>query len=169
MAMIPYTLLTQGLYSGVITSISTMTCGMCNVIKSIYKYQNPDAINHIKRLDIEYHIKLISLIVKKYTISNTTDIKERINNKSLIFTTINDTSSKITDPIQLSLLYLSIIIKDIHSDLIAINKKVAYHNTKFFNSWRTLDIKSNLETLENNNNILKERLDIFLKLHGTLN
>ncbi len=39
---IPYTLLTQGIYSGLIGTISTVTMGTCKLVTSIYKHKNPN-------------------------------------------------------------------------------------------------------------------------------
>ena len=171
--IIPYTLITQGLYSGIISGISTMTFGMCGVIKSIYSHKNPDVDNFIKKLDIEYHINLISIILKNYNKSGTIDIKEHICDKSVIFTVLHENytglnkdelTQKLENPIQMSLMYLSLIIREIHNDLTVINRQIEYHNSKWFNSWRTMNIRKYLETLEVHNTILINRFNDFMKI-----
>jgi hypothetical protein len=165
---LPYTLLTQGLYSGVITGISTMTVGMCRIIRSIYSHKNPDVDKLIKKLDIEYHIILISTILKNFNKTGTIDIKEHIGDKSIIFTVFDESKSNRQDPIQISLTYLSLIIRDIHNDLMVINQQIEYHNTKWLSSWRTLNIKKYLDILEIHNTILVNRYNDFLKIYAAI-
>jgi len=169
--MIPYGIITQGLYGGLISGISTMTFGMCKVIKSIYSHKNPDVDNFIKKLDIEYRINLISTILKKYNKIKTIDIKEHICDKSVIFTVVDDRSltestkyRTAADPLQVSLMYLSSVICDIHNDLTLINQQIEYHQSKWFNSWREMNIKKYLDSLETDSHILANRFDDFMKI-----
>lgn len=171
MELVPYGLITQGLYSGLVSSISTMTFGMCNMIKSIYSHKNPDVDNFIKKLDLEYRINFISTILKKYNKTKTIDIKERICDKSVIFTIVDNNSltessryRTASDPFQVSLMYLSSIICDIHNDLSEINKQIEAHQAKWFNSWRVLNIKKYLDILETDSYILSKRFDDFMKI-----
>jgi len=146
--VLPYTLITQGFYSGIISGISTITFRMCGVVKSIYSHKNPDVDNFIRKLDIEYRVNIISTILKNYNKTGTIDIKEHICDKTVIFTVFDKPLLNVTDPIQLSLMYLSGIIREIHNDLISINNEIAYHHTKWFNSWRALDIKKKVGYVE---------------------
>jgi len=171
MALVPYGIITQGLYGGLISGISTMTFGMCKIIKSIYSHKNPDVDNFIKKLDIEYRINLISTILKKYNKTKTVDIKEHICDKSVIFTVLDNRSltesmkyKSASDPLQISLMYLSSVICEIHNDLMMISKQIEYHQSKWFNSWRTVNIKRYLDSLETNNLILSNRFDDFMKI-----
>lgn len=190
--VVPYTLITQGLYSGIISGISTMTFGMCGMIKSIYNHKNPDVDNFIKKLDIEYRIEMISTILKKYAKYKTIDMKEHVGDKSVIFTVLENSAylikdsgmdnslilynskkseqyqNNIIDPLQISLIYLSRIIRDIHNDLIIINKQIEYHSSKWFNSWRTLNIKKYLDELETHNTILINRFNDFIKISSVI-
>lgn len=165
MAMIPYTLLTQGLYSGIITGIGKMTFGIAGVIKTIYRYQNPNINKYIQTLDIEYHINLISSVLRKYSKLGSINIKEHIGDKSVIFTTI-PIKTITNDPMQISLKYLSQSIEDIHKDLLCIMEDISYHQLKWFNSWRSLNIKKRLDTLEIHNNILKSRYNNFIQIYS---
>ena len=61
-------LLSQGVYTGLISGIGTMTMGIYGSVKSIYNCQNPDLTNHIRRLDLEYQLRLISSVLKKQNI-----------------------------------------------------------------------------------------------------
>lgn len=167
---IPYTaVLSQGIYSSLVTGISAMTLGIFSSVKSIYNHQNPDVTNSLKRLDIEYHLRLISAILSKYNQNGVQTIKEHIDNKSVIFTTVVPTElsdSTLEDPIEISLSYISKIISEIRQTLLQIDRKVVNHNMKYFSSWRTLNVEELLQTLETNTNILKNRFDDFVKLAG---
>lgn len=161
---IPYTaVLTQGIYSSLVTGISTMTFGIFSTVKSIYKHENPDITNHLRKLDIEYQLRLISSILNKHSESSVMNIKEHIDNKSVIFTTLKE-KRKTNDPIEVNLSYLSKIIDEIHRDLIQLDKKVSYHNSKYFCGWRTLNVSNILSNLDTNSAILKNRFDDFVKL-----
>lgn len=156
-------LLTQGLYSSLVTGISSMTFGVIGSIKSIYNHKNPNLTNHLRRLDIEYHLRLISAVLKNQSQTSTSFSKEHIDGKSMIFITAKDKKTSV-DPIQISLAYISKIIDDIHQNLILINQKVEYHQSKWFNAYRILDLNSLLTQLEINTNILKARFDDFIKI-----
>jgi len=166
---IPYTaVLSQGIYSSLVTGISAMTLGIFSSVKSIYNHQNPDLTNSLKKLDIEYHLRLISAILNKYNQKGTETIKEHIDNKSVIFTTVPELqeASGLEDPVEISLSYISKIIGEIRHTLLQIDRKVVNHNMKYFSTWRTLNIDELLQTLETNTNILKSRFDDFVKLAG---
>lgn len=162
------TLLSNGIYTGVLSSIGTMTNGIYKTIKSIYNYQNPDITKHIKSLDLEYKLKLIGSILHNQTLIPTLNSKEHINNKSIIFTTVQNSTSNLStasSPIEISLVYLSNSIKEVHYNLVQINQKVLYHQTKWFNSWRSLNIINLLSDLETNTSVLQSRFDTFVKMY----
>lgn len=164
--MLPYNLLTQGLYNGIITGISQMTFGVAKILKSIYSHKNPDINNYIQKLDIEYHINMVSTVLRKYSKGEVINMKEHIGDKSVIFTTIPKSERTTNDPIQVSLTYLSDIIKQIHHDLMQISVEIEYHKTKWFNSWRTLNIKKQLEILDVHHTIMVSRYNDFLNICG---
>lgn len=166
---IPYTaVLSQGIYSSLVTGISAMTLGIFSSVKSIYNHQNPDVTNSLKRLDIEYHLRLISAILNKYNQTRSETIREHIDNKSVIFTTLPELQEKsnLEDPVEISLSYISKIIGEIRQTLLKIDRKVMNHNMKYFSSWRTLNVEDLLLELETNTKILKNRFDDFVKLAG---
>jgi hypothetical protein len=75
-------------------------------------------------------------------------------------------SDRTDNPMEVSLSYLSKIIGEIHQNLIQLEKKVSYHHTKYFSTWRTLNVVPILTELEINTQILKGRFDDFIKICG---
>jgi hypothetical protein len=167
LALIPYTLLAQGIYSGLIGTISTVTIGACHVVKSIYTHKNPDVIKLITELDIERRLKLIQAVLNTIDHESKTKIaRMKLDDleKTQIFELVGAETDLDNDPIELCLLYLHEIIQYIHNDLTAINKKVEYHNTKWFSSWRILSVKTFLENLRLHSKLLESRFDDLTKI-----
>lgn len=166
LAIIPYTLLAQGIYSGLIKAVSSITVGTCDIVKSIYTHRNPDVTRVVMELDIERKLCLIQAVLNYTNKYSNTESKPKTNyakmklndlEKTQLFEIVGEEDSDEKDPIKLSLYYLHEIIQDIHNNLYDINKKTAYHNTKWFHSWRTLDINSYLNTLKINTKLLDRR------------
>lgn len=132
------------IYTGIITSISGGIYNSCKTVTSILKYKNIDVESRINALDISCKLKTIEALLKSL------DIKNEQN--------IND------DPIAVSLEFLNEIINIIHKDLELINRKVNYHKTKWFNKWRTLDIKNDMNKLEIDCQILDDRFTRFIEI-----
>jgi hypothetical protein len=156
--ILPYTaVLSQG--------INAILFGTFGAIKSIYNHQNPDLNNNLRRLDIEYHLRLISSVLKNQSYVPIVTVKEHINDQSIVFTTVQGIHS-VDDPLEICLIYLSKIVNDIHVNLVLINQKVTYHQTKWGSSYRTLDIDELLNKLETDITILKNRFDDFIKIRN---
>lgn len=162
LAIIPCTLLAQGIYAGLIGTISTITMNTCRLVKSMYTHKNPDVNRIIAKLDLERRLKLIGAILNKINHRSiereTAGIKLNDLEKTQIFEIIGDDDSE-EDPIELCIIYLHEIIQDIHNDLDRMNKKVEYHHTKWFSNWRTLNIKPMKDSLKLNSKLLNSRLD----------
>jgi hypothetical protein len=158
---IPY-ILAQGIYTGVITGISTLTWGTCKLIGSIYTHKNPNVDEHIKKFDLERRLNLIQAVISKFDIINTekNQQKEKIGNKTIIIKTLDDKN----DPIQICLNDLHQCIQAINIDINEINNIMIYHESKMFSSWRVLNIKRQLKSLEVNSNNLEKRFDDFIKI-----
>lgn len=166
MYIIP-TILAQGIYTGVIGTISTITIGTCRLVTSIYTHQNPDITRVIRELDVDRRLLLIQSVLNKIdhdSIHEYTKIKLNDLEKTQVFEIIHAKADLQNDPIELCLLYLHEIIQEIHNNLDEINRKVAYHNTKWFNAWRTLDIGHTLENLKINSKLLDARFDDLTKI-----
>lgn len=164
---IPYGLLAQGIYTGLIGTISAITMGTCGVVKTIYTHQNPDVTRIIKELDIERRLRLIQSVLNIIDTESKNKIaKVKLNDleKTQIFELVGSVTNLNDDPIELCLIYIHESIQNIHGDLIDINKKVAYHNSKWFNSWRTLNVKLLLEKLSLDSKLLDSRFDDLTKI-----
>ena len=172
LAIFPYALLARGIYAGLIGTISTATMRACGVVKSIYTHKNPDATKLIIELDIERRLRLIQSVLNKIdnqTKQKTAKVKLNDLEKTQIFELIGEEADLDDDPIDLCLMYLYETIQNIHNDLSAINKKIAHHNTKWFSAWRTLNIKSILESLKLHSKLLDSRFEDLTKISNFLN
>lgn len=163
MAFLLLPLLAQGIYAGVISTISTLTVGTAKLATNLYKNKNPDVANTIKRLDIEHKLSLIEAVIKSSMISTKSE-SQRIDLEKSTFEIINR-EFKSVDPIQICLHAINSVITDIHTDLNQLNQKIESHSQKWFSSWRSLNIKSKLVNLEINCGILDKRFDELIKVH----
>ena len=165
--LLPYTILTQGIYAGIIGTISTVTMGTCRLVTSIYNHRNPDISRVIKKLDIDRRLMLIQAVLN--SIEHTAKHNEarlKLNDleKTQVFELVGAETDLSNDPIELCLIYLHETIQAIHDDLSAINNKVEYHTTKWFSSWRTLNITSLIDNLELNAGLLNARFEDLTKI-----
>src|SRR5579885_2190002 len=142
MEVLSYNMLS--IYTGILTSISGGILNSCRTVTSILKYKNIDVTSRINALDISCKLKTIEALLKSL------DIKDEQN--------VDD------DPIVVSLRYLNEIIDVIYKDLDLINRKVNYHKTKWFNRWRTLNIKEDMNKLEIDCQILDDRFTRFIEI-----
>ncbi len=159
--------LTQGIYSGIINMISTATAGTCHLVTSIYNYQHPDVVRHLKMLDIErklVFIQSVAATINRKSEPETANIKLNDLDKTHIFEILGSDINLNNDPIELAMNYLYEIIQDINKNLFELNKKIANHNTLWFSSWRTLHVKPLLDDLELNSKLLVERFDDLTKI-----
>lgn len=167
MAFFIPTILVQGIYTGIIGTISSVTIGTCSMIKTIYTHQNPDANQILKELDIERKITLIQSVLNTIdheSKSKMASVKLNELEKTQIFELIHSEQELYNDPIELCLMYLHETIQNIHDDLLAINNKVTNHQNKWFHKWRTLNIKPMIERIRLNSKLLTERFEDLTKI-----
>lgn len=174
MALFIPTILTQGIYAGIIGTISSVTINSCGLVKSVCTHKNPNVCKIIKEIDIERRLHLIQAVINTIdddfnSTSNTTPIKLDDMEKTQIFELIGSNTNLLNDPIELCLIYLHEIIQEINNDLVAINAKVQYHNTKWFCSWRKLNVAPMLENLRINSTLLEDRFNDLTKISIFLN
>jgi len=184
MATLAAAVLAQGIYAGVISTISTVTMGTCSMVKSIYTHKNPKVSKILEELDLIRRMETIQTTINKIEDPKYKKIvKVKVNDqqelkssqivlddleKTQIFELIDLEPDLKTDPIEICLHYLHEIIQKIQTELITINKKVAYHNTKWFSSWRQLNIKPMVTRLTLYSDQLRDRFDDFLKINDFL-
>ena len=167
-AYIPYAIITHGLYSGLVSTMGSITIGTCRLVKSLYSTENPDVGLAIKELDIERKLKVINSVISKIKhTSHNGETKIKLNNleKSQIFEALDNKNASLDDdPIELSLNYLKQTIQDIHHNLHDINEKVNRYNKKWFRSWRKLNVQDLLNSLRLNAKLLDLRYDDLTKI-----
>lgn len=161
--LIPYTILAQGIYTGIISTISTTTMGACKIITSLYGIHNPDTVRYIKELDIVRRMNLIRSVLNIID-KESPHLKLGDLEKTLIFEMTNVDINLNKDPIELCLLYLQDTTKRIHKVLTKIKNKVEYHNTKWFSSWRILNVDQLLGELKLHSDLLTARFDDLTKI-----
>lgn len=166
--LVPYTILAQGIYSGIIGTISAITMGTISVIKTVYTHQNPDANRLMKKLDIERRLRLIQSVLDTIdmdTKNENEDIELDQLEKTQILEMVkthNNIAEKInidTDPIELCLRFIKETVLQITNILSDMNNKINRHHQKWFYSWRTLDISTYLENLEIESKLLDARFN----------
>lgn len=160
--MVPYNIIVQGIYAGLIGTISTITMGSCFVIKSIYNNNHPDATKVMKELDLERKLSLIQAVINR--IEKHSNKKMNDLEKTQIFDLIRTDINLSSDPIELSLIYLKESIQVVNSDLLFINKKMENHKAKWFSSWRKTNVKPLLDDLVCHSKILDSRFDDLTKI-----
>ena len=164
--VIPYILM-EGVYAGIIGTISAATMGTYSVAKSICKHQNPDINKVINELDLIRRLKLIESVLNIKEMNRRPELAPmKLNEleKTTIFEIVKAENDICDDPIELCLHYLYEIIHEMHNNLLAISKKVAYHKTKWFYTWRTLNIKDQLNTLKISSDKLEARFNDLIKI-----
>lgn len=166
MAYVIPLILTQGIYTGVITTISKITINSALLIKSIYNHENPDIIKIINELDLDQRFKIIQSVLYKLDLT-TNNITLTNLDKTQIFNIIDEELNE-NDPIELCLKYIHENINQIHHNLVLINRKIDNHKKKWFNKWRTLNIEPYIQNIKNNSNKLNLRFDDLLKISSLL-
>lgn len=104
-----------------------------NLTSSIKKYQDD-----LELLDIDLKLKLIDSWLKHIN-------SNKIINDSplaLIYNSVSDSCHKIAELVE------------------KINEKIKYHNTKWFQSWRSIYLDNEIKLLEKNVKILDERIKL---------
>ena len=125
-----------------INMLNGIIIGTTNTLKTIY-YLLPSSNPHlntyknqIEILDIEFKLNLI----KNWLEDNKENTNKDFNNYK------DDVAN------------LCIKISDNLDD---INKRISYHNTKWFSNWRTLDLNVTIENLRNSTTILNNRIHYY--------
>ena len=134
----------------------------CCTVKTIYTHENPDVNKHIRELDLTRRIKLINTIIREIKIKSEKNLEISRLNKTDFFNDLNTNTD--IDPVQLCLAYIFETMKEIDRDLTSIENKIKYHKSKWFNNWRTLNIKNEMDNLTISSKMLENRFNDLLKV-----
>ena len=116
-------------------------------------------------------INSVNYIVSNDSIPEVNIIKNKIiqmdlNSKlEIIHSLIKELNEeKLKEFQKISLKSIEILIDEINKELIDINQKINYHNSKYFSSWRSINLDNNINQLNDHNILLDKRLDNLIKL-----
>lgn len=162
-----YAIVSNGVYSGLLGTLSKVTINTCSTIKSIFSHQNPDINNYLNKLDIKFSLEVIeSALKKKYAnYYNEIDIIG-----DFIFVDNNvENKEPLNDPEILCLHNLYRVILSIHTTLRQIDVKVEKHKLKWFVNWRHLNVINQLNKLESDTKLLDKRFCMLRKIINFMN
>lgn len=105
-----------------------------------------------------------------------TKISNAIQNMDMVFTiniieqVVKEQENKtLPESIKKALIGVNDILETINKNLNCIKKSIEHHNTKYFSSWRSFECECDIDTIKNNNEILKQRYFILMELIKILN
>ncbi|QKF94078.1 hypothetical protein QKU48_gp0620 [Fadolivirus algeromassiliense] len=127
----------------IIGTITTTTSSIAGMIKYLASSNQPgisEIINMLSEIDLEFTINIIQQVVKEQ------------NDKPL------------NESVKHALLGVSEILEKINKELDSIKGAIEYHNTKYFNGWRSFSWNGNMLILKNHNEILKHRYNLLFEL-----
>lgn len=171
MALFIPTIITQGIYSGFIGTVSTVTIKACTTISYLSYYENPDVKKILDELDIQYRLHIIKAVLNKFNIESSYKlVMAPLDDleKTQVFNIINENKVN-TDPIKLCLDHLYSTIRKIDRILLQINNKIIKHNDKWFSTWRHLNLEPFVSELKLNSNLLETRFKNFMLITEFIN
>ena len=127
-----------------IQTIKTTSTGIINTISYISTYNKVD-LTYIKKDLDEFDLENKITIINKFI--------EEIENKK-----------NIKESIKYSIISLHDVLEKINNEINKIKEDIEYHQTKYFNSWRSLDCSDKLEIIQKNNKLLDNRFEMLVKL-----
>jgi len=159
-------------------SISTIMFNLINIVSSTQNLNNLDFNKFIIDIDLDFKLELIHNflsdmgIICIYTDNNDID---HDNNQIIIDTKLDVVNTKVQTQysnqyksLSSAIKYLCITLNNIHNSMTNIKQKIEYHNTKYFNSFRKLDIELEMNLIKKEHNILLGRFDLILKIFNCL-
>ena len=127
----------------IIGTITTTTSSIGNMIKYLAISTQPgvsDLLDLISSLDFEFTMSIIEQLVREQE------------------------GKQINESVKKALIGVSEILDLIHSELSSVKKAIEYHNTKYFNGWRSFSWEGNIETIKKHNFILSHRYKMLFDL-----
>lgn len=127
----------------IIGTITTTTSSIGSMIKYLTTNKQPgicDVTNILCEIDLEFTIDIIQQLVKEQD------------------------DKPLNESVKHALLGVSEILEKINKELDSIKQAIDYHNTKYFNGWRSFSWSGNTALLKNHNDILKHRYSLLFEL-----
>ena len=127
----------------VIRTLTTTTSSIGSVISYLATNNRPgatDITNTLLELDLEFTVNVIDSVVKEYE------------------------DKELTTAIKKVILGVNEVLEGIHCELNAIKKAIEYHNSKYFNGWRSFSWNGNMDNIKKHNQVLKNRYQMLLDL-----
>lgn len=147
----PHLLITGEALFTLIKGISRNTGSIHKIMTNLYNNNNHKyLIEILEELDFSSYLKVIEPLIS--------EVQEKYNNESVI-------PSSISNSIQ----SLNSVINDIYIKLVELDEAVQYHNTKFLCQYRYPSYYHKIDVLKKKKVILKERVDLFLKVSNVNN
>jgi hypothetical protein len=127
----------------IISTIITTTSSIGSLIKYLSTSNHAcikEIVTELNNIDLEFTISIIDQLVKEQ------------DHKCL------------QDSIKKALIGVNDILLIINKELDDIKKAIEYHNTKYFNRWRSFSCQMNIYIIKQHNDILKKRYTILFDL-----
>jgi len=155
--LIPAALIYQGLHSGIIGTISSITMKTCSLLTNDTDKEIDGIVQKIKGLDIENKLKLIMIVINHLNKSD----KQKHHNDTRI---INDYMGRTYDPIEYCIYQMEQTMVKINDNLRSIELAIHNHRQKWFSKWRHSSIEDRYNKLESSVNVLNERFEMLIKV-----
>jgi hypothetical protein len=129
----------------VLKTATSTTGSIGSVFSYLTAYDQPriqQVIDDLAEIDLEHTVRVIGELIKEY----------------------DDNQTNLSEPIKKALLGVNQILEKIDNELSIIREAIEYHETKYFNSWRSFNCKCNVETIKQHKNILDMRYNILINL-----
>ena len=158
-------------------SISSIMFNLINIVVITRNLNNKDFNKFIIDLDLDFKLELIQNFLSDMgiiCININQDDNQIIlsGNKEteleIITTKLPSQYNNQFKSLSSAIKYLCITLNNIHNLMTNINQKIEYHNTKYFNSLRKLDIEFEMNLIKKEHNILLGRFDLILKIFNCL-
>lgn len=127
----------------IINTITTTTTSIFGVLKTITTTSGPkvkEYIDQIKVIDLEFTITILDQLVKEQ--------EDKVLQES----------------VKRALVGVNEILLNIHKELKILEESIRYHNTKYFNDWRSFSSTASIELIKQHNDILKNRYNMLFEL-----
>ena len=167
-------ILSTGIYSGIINTISVATTTTCYLAKNLYINSNVARV--LKQIDIERKLLMIDNFVSYFgenlesSLQNMdcdmeTCLKRYYKNGKAV-PGIPEQGFGLAgkDPIKLSLLFVQQSTSEIHRLISEIDEKNREHRQKWFYKWRCLNVDGLLQDLKTETKILDKRFHDMIRI-----